>query len=264
MSFDHEVSIACKVLPLLNNSFRESIIFSPTSILAGFSLLYIGANDETEKEIGDFVGKEKSNTKESVIERWSKILKQESNDESSKVKVSFGNGIFISSNISLLAEFEEIMKSKLNGNIESLDFTNIDSVLNKINSFVSKSTNNEINEATKNDEISSDNYCICVNTLHFIAPWDSKFEKLEMKMFFGTPSREVQMMKKTVIPRIGWNLSEGKNWVCLGIPFDGFKAWLYIVLPNQHYSLIKLIENINVHSFEEFTKKYDSHTPLKR
>uniref|UniRef100_A0AC35FR91 Serpin domain-containing protein n=1 Tax=Panagrolaimus sp. PS1159 TaxID=55785 RepID=A0AC35FR91_9BILA len=64
-------------------------------------------------------------------------------------------------------------------------------------------------------------------------------------------------MKKTVIPRIGWNLSEGKNSVSLGIPFDGFKAWLYIVLPNQHYSLAKLIENINVHSFEEFTKRGD-------
>uniref|UniRef100_A0AC34GQY7 Serpin domain-containing protein n=1 Tax=Panagrolaimus sp. ES5 TaxID=591445 RepID=A0AC34GQY7_9BILA len=256
MSFDHEVSFACKILPLLKDSFRESIIFSPTSILSGLSLIYIGATDETEKEIGDFVGKEKSNTKENVIERWSKILKSEPNDES-KVKISFGNGIFISSNVSLLAEFEEMLKNKLNGKIENVDFNNVDSVVNAINNFISKSTNNQITDTTTNEEVISSNNCICVNTLHFIAPWDNKFDKLEMKMFFGTPSREVQMMRKTVIPRIGWNLSEGKNWVCLGIPYDAFKAWFYIVLPNQHYSLIKLIENINVHSFEEFTKKGD-------
>uniref|UniRef100_A0AC35FPD1 Serpin domain-containing protein n=1 Tax=Panagrolaimus sp. PS1159 TaxID=55785 RepID=A0AC35FPD1_9BILA len=81
MSFDHEVVFACKILPLLKNSFRESSIFSPTSILSGLSIIYAGAKDEAEKEIGDLVGKEKSNTKEDVIERWSKILNHGSNDE---------------------------------------------------------------------------------------------------------------------------------------------------------------------------------------
>ena len=56
MSFKDEVEFCIKFLKLQNFS-KESLVFSPMSLIHGLATVYAGASGNTAKEIGDLIGK---------------------------------------------------------------------------------------------------------------------------------------------------------------------------------------------------------------
>ena len=55
MSLEVGINFSFKLLSLLNGS-KESVIFSPTSILNGLAMVLGGARGETAKEIAQLIG----------------------------------------------------------------------------------------------------------------------------------------------------------------------------------------------------------------
>uniref|UniRef100_A0AC34FNK7 Serpin domain-containing protein n=1 Tax=Panagrolaimus sp. ES5 TaxID=591445 RepID=A0AC34FNK7_9BILA len=58
--FDDEADFALRLISTLNEASEKSIIFSPTSILMGLAMFYVGCDGETAAEIEEFIGKGKS------------------------------------------------------------------------------------------------------------------------------------------------------------------------------------------------------------
>uniref|UniRef100_A0A914YAA0 Serpin domain-containing protein n=1 Tax=Panagrolaimus superbus TaxID=310955 RepID=A0A914YAA0_9BILA len=241
----------------MENATSESIIFSPTCILTELSLLYIGANGKSADEIHEIIGKDLS--KNEIIE----LLAEKINRHKKAAfgiqdcTVTFANKLFYSELCEIVSEFSEILKTKLYGEIQAIDFTSKNLVAKELNKFIQKSTKNQISNAIKENEIPDGTDLALISSLHFIAAWKDSFEPRRLETFYSTPERKIAMMSQYALPQMNWNLvqDDDKEWDCLGIPYLNFKAWMYIVLPKKESSLSELIKGMTKESFDKWTQR---------
>uniref|UniRef100_A0A914Y4D7 Serpin domain-containing protein n=1 Tax=Panagrolaimus superbus TaxID=310955 RepID=A0A914Y4D7_9BILA len=212
--FDDEADFAHRLIPIIDDASEKSIIFSPSSILNGLAMFYVGCDGETATEIQQIIGKEfNKNAKENV-------------------KVKFANKVYISDICELLPTFCQTIDQKFNGGFQQLDFNNNVAAVLEINNFVKTETNGLIPNMVAENDINKDTAVILVNAVYFKAPWNLLFRNFDMIEFTASNSekRMIKMMSRKAPETLCWNYLENEKWTSLGIPYENYKAWIYFVL----------------------------------
>uniref|UniRef100_A0AC35F3X2 Serpin domain-containing protein n=1 Tax=Panagrolaimus sp. PS1159 TaxID=55785 RepID=A0AC35F3X2_9BILA len=288
MSLESEAEFYFKLLPLLKAS-SNSTVFSPSSILNSLAIIYFGSDGNTAKQISDIIGKgktekeilkyyvafvkrhksedkvisqiinkkKKDDTEEVNLPRKRRFLDPK-DDPNAKVNVNIANGIFVSENVSLVPEFEELILNSFDAKIQSTNFAETEKAVEEINKFVSEKTKENIKEIVTAEDIFGKTSLILVNAIHFIGTWHLPFDKEDTKdiLFNSNPPREISMMKNMVPPSAeGWNYQEGKDWQALGIPYVHCQHSFFIVLPKEKDGLSDLIKNFDFSLFKQCTKR---------
>uniref|UniRef100_A0A914Q5Y1 Serpin domain-containing protein n=1 Tax=Panagrolaimus davidi TaxID=227884 RepID=A0A914Q5Y1_9BILA len=214
------------------------------SILNNLAIIFAGSDGSTADNISSVIGKGK--TKDEIIEKYVSLIKYYKVFKDSDLGHIYYKSLLLSDE-QLNSSFDKVLQ-KFDTDYKQLGFA--DDIIKDVNHFVSSKTNNQIsNIITKNDIISKEESITIVDALYVDHEWDNPFTSKSSFTFSEPPFEPNCVRENPAMSRLTeneeWNLTEGENWKCLGIPYKGRKTWLHILLPNKDSGFNELIKNFD-------------------
>ncbi|KAG6538974.1 hypothetical protein ZIOFF_004126 [Zingiber officinale] len=168
-------------------------------------------------------------------------------------RVSFANGVFVDSSVTLKPSFNDIVANTFKAEVKAVDFrTKADVVADEINAWVENVTSNLIKELLPPGSVDSDTRLVLGNALYFKGSWTEKFDtsktlNSEFYLLNGT-SVEVAFMTS----RKKQFLASYEGFKVLRLPYkqgeDKRSFSMYIFLPDAKDGLWSLEEKLNSES----------------
>jgi serine protease inhibitor len=202
-------------------------LFSPLSICYFLSLFHIGSVNKIEREITD-IFKSKCNEK-----NLSEVINIFTNDN-----VKLKNFLIVNNRYKLNDQY--FNKIRYLSHIYTVNF-NDSTLADKINSTVSKETNNMINKIIDKDMISNNDVFILINTLYFKAEWLNNFNPdfTHNKLFDN--KYMVDMMSK----ESNMSYYENSNIQIVECPYRNKEYSMFYILPRNNVDLKSCYSYIN-------------------
>ena len=168
----------------------ENIFYSPYSISSALSMLDVGANGATKKELENALGI-------TDLDEWNAEMKTYlSKDWSQNTFVNTANSVWMNKDTSWSADIEKDFltpaKDYYSGEVYEADFNGQpDKVVQNVNNWVSTNTNKMIPEILK--DIPGGTVMMLINAVYFEGKWDTPFteDKTFQSSFYGTDKESV-------------------------------------------------------------------------
>ena len=213
----------------------KNIFYSPYSIASALSMLDVGADGATKKELENALGI-------TDLDEWNDEMKAYlSKDWSQNTFVNTANSVWMNKDTSWSADIEKDFltpaKDYYSGEVYEADFNGQpDKVVQNVNNWVSTNTNKMIPEILK--EIPGGTVMMLINAVYFEGKWDTPFteDKTFQSSFYGTD-------KESVVPYDGDNVVMK---VFMPTADDGDINELFDKLSNEEkQKLIDSLDNAN-------------------
>ena len=168
----------------------KNIFYSPYSISSALSMLDVGADGATKKELENALGI-------TDLDEWNDEMKAYlSKDWSQNTFVNTANSVWMNKDTSWSADIEKDFltpaKDYYSGEVYEADFNGQpDKVVQNVNNWVSTNTNKMIPEILK--EIPGGTVMMLINAVYFEGKWDTPFteDKTFQSSFYGTDKESV-------------------------------------------------------------------------
>lgn len=206
----------------------ENIFYSPYSISSALSMLDVGANGATKKELENALGI-------TDLDEWNAEMKTYlSKDWSQNTFVNTANSVWMNKDTSWSADIEKDFltpaKDYYSGEVYEADFNGQpDKVVQNVNNWVSTNTNKMIPEILK--EIPGGTVMMLINAVYFEGKWDTPFteDKTFQSSFYGTDKESVVDMMHLY----GEHFTYMDNGEIKGItlPYDGDNVVMKVFMP---------------------------------
>ncbi|XP_012594095.1 serpin A12 [Microcebus murinus] len=151
---------------------HKNIFFSPLSISTAFSLMCLGAQDDTLAEIKQGFNFRKMSDKD--LHEGFHYLIRKVNQETQGVKVKLGNTLFMDKKLQPQREFLRDAKNLYYADTVPTNFQNMENARQQINDYISEKTHGKINNLVKN--IDSGTVMLLTNYMFFRAKWQNEFD----------------------------------------------------------------------------------------
>ena len=208
----------------------ENIFYSPYSISSALSMLDVGANGATKKELENALGI-------TDLDEWNAEMKTYlSKDWSQNTFVNTANSVWMNKDTSWSADIEKDFltpaKDYYSGEVYEADFNGQpDKVVQNVNNWVSTNTNKMIPEILK--EIPGGTVMMLINAVYFEGKWDTPFteDKTFQSSFYGTDKESVVDMMHLY----GEHFTYMDNGEIKGItlPYDGDNVVMKVFMPTS-------------------------------
>jgi serpin B len=216
---------------------ETNMVTSPYGVSSLGEMLTLGAAGETQKKLQTIFVPQDGKSKRTT---WLR-LPENKTDES---PITSTNGIWIEKSFSVRQTYTETLRSRFNVSVTAADFehNNVEEC-NKINSWVSQSTNNKITKMF--DSFDQQTRLVLVNTLNFQGKWAIPFDKTKTKQdkFYGLKNQTstVPFMQNT----LRLNYLKSDKYQTAAIPYSRNQYSMIIVLPNDKISLSEVENTLN-------------------
>ena len=206
----------------------KNIFYSPYSIASALSMLDVGADGATKKELENALGI-------TDLDEWNDEMKAYlSKDWSQNTFVNTANSVWMNKGTTWAAninsDFLTPAKDYYSGEIYEADFDGqADKVVQNVNNWVSDNTNKMIPEILK--EIPGGTVMMLINAVYFEGKWDTPFteDKTFQSNFYGTDKESVVDMMHLY----GEHFTYMDNGEIKGItlPYDGDNVVMKVFIP---------------------------------
>jgi serpin B len=248
----------------------SSSILSPVSISIALAMVYLGAKENTAKQIRDTIAKDASENE--IHAHFSSVLNLiNSNDLG--VTLESVNRVYFRENLTLLDTYIDGIKKYYGGELEEINFGESVESANKINSFVSNSTHNKIMNLISPNDLDEITQLFLINAIYFKGEWDEQFKESQTEDadFYCSPdvTKKVKMMKMTdrmpyyeteEYQLVGLRyqnrqiLQSNENWTLLSTNGEHFVT-MYIILPREKFGLVDVMKNLTPETLAELLSK---------
>jgi serpin B len=209
----------------------KNLFFSPFSLYTVLGMLYLGANDGGKQELAEVLGLQGlGDVGKEFYNLQGIILKKIVFD----AEIALCNAAWISDSAKVLPAYENILREFFKAEIFKGKL-NSPEVVKQINAWVEKQTQGRIsNIIDENNLPNKRSRLILINTLYFKGFWSDsyKFER------FMTGEKDFTLVtdKKVKVPMMhnsgqDYKYVETDQMQMIAIPYKGYSAHLYIVLP---------------------------------
>lgn len=250
-----------QIIQILNESASKNFVFSPRSLDEALALLYIGSINSAQKQLQEYFCDGQPNDIMSYYKKW--------DTELSKNNIKIGNSIWADTTVGLRTDYMNTVKPI--ANVYLCNFIK-DNVQNKINSWISKKTDDMI----KTIPFRKDSAINIINAIYFYGLWKFPFktEDTKQEQFFIKKSDFIfvdMMHKKINIP-----FYKDPVLTAINLPYKGPYSMILTInttSDNQFFKtdeLTKLMTKMETHyvtvKIPRFTCEYeiDLVKPLKQ
>jgi serpin B len=234
---------------LLNKIYSQDVYanmaISGISAHVALSMVANGAQMPCLTEILSTLGIDKINITDVNLQNRTFLGKAYGED----IEMVNSNSMWVGKDANVVADFSDTMKKSYNAAVEPIDFADEKSP-DKINDWVSKSTNGKISKLVTYEEI-KDALLMLINALYLKAPWTEQFEveatsDKDFTKLDGS-KKSVRMMTRTGFYRY----RRGEGFGIARIPFGkNEELAMYVVLPDAAEGLVNLIDFFDRENFE--------------
>ncbi|KAK9294348.1 hypothetical protein QLX08_011018 [Tetragonisca angustula] len=229
----------------MSKNSTENILVSPISLKLVLVLLYEGAQDQSAYEIAGAI--QLPATQNTVQKRFSTIL-QSLQTNPPAYTLNVGTRIYIDSNISIRQKYKATVKHYYNTDVISANFTDAQSLVQAINSWVSNITDANIDRMIEDENSVNSSLMLIMNTLFFKGSWRRQYfhpENIQTSKFYTINNQTVNASFMRALGRFYYVESPELNAKILRIPYNGNKFALYLLLPQTWNGIEHLINEVN-------------------
>jgi serine protease inhibitor len=231
-----------------------NLFMSPLSISAVLSMAYLGARGKTLEEMKkalcfDALEDAKVHQAFSDVVFHLKKSSEGSNEctkETDTFQLHLANRLFAEESHKILKEFQTDCTKYYGADIDAVSFkTEPEKAAEKVNSWVSKTTNDKIRNIISPKMIDEDTTLILVNSIYFKSAWKDRFEKdhTEESDFFVTPEEAVKtplMFQK--VQGASYFYSDDLQCQVLKLPYKSGALSMFVLLPDKEKTSLESVE----------------------
>jgi serpin B len=206
-----------------NNS--QNIIVSPVSISTSIAMTYLGAENNTKKQIAKVFGFDAN--KQEFLKKWKNINDGLQNDSS----LQLANSVWIDENYVIKNEYSQALTSTFNNSIFKINFSAKPEI--KVNDWISSKTSGNINEIIAPGIIDNLTKLLLVNAIHFKSDWKYPFSSNDIvnDKFYISPENAINTAY--LYKKEQYNYFENTDIQAISIPYKNPKYSLLIILPKN-------------------------------
>ncbi|CAN7936938.1 unnamed protein product [Ixodes hexagonus] len=244
---------------LLPSSPEENVFFSPYSLSIAMGMAYAGARTDTQQELYEKLGYANASlSKDQVLAAFASQT-QKHQSVQSNTTLDVANGAAIHIRLSLLDEYENVLRNSFNAELQKVDFVDGgQAAIDVINSWVKQKTHNKI-DSLFSDPLDPLTRLVLLNAIYFKGTWETQFDKgrTEKKPFFngGVTQTEVDTMNGKI--HIRHNTFDNLGLDVAELSYRGGDYSMVILLP-QHYSDLEALKgNLTVDLFKTLVDRME-------
>ncbi|XP_074595803.1 iripin-3-like [Brevipalpus obovatus] len=232
------------------HSTSENIIFSPLGVLMAYSMLIKGAKGKTKDEIiKTFTLDAQFSEQQEIFPEFKKLLRI-LNRNSEHSSLSMSNLLAISNRFNVSEAFRHNAVDNFDALIAEEDFTNGETVMNQMNTWISEKTHHAIKDFLTTP-LDPKTLLFLINICYFKGKWIQAFDKRNTKesIFHNadTSSSSVEMMRNSKI-KLLYHADESTQ--VIELPYHGNFSMI-IFLPQENHSVMDIVNNLSEEKFEK-------------
>ncbi len=237
----------------LANNVDGNVFFSPLSISGALGMVYAGAGGDTRDQMKTALSFDNLGTDTGIHSGFRDLL-EALDDPASNYTLDIANRLFAANQgLNLQADYQSTTRDYYKADVELMDFRNDpDGSREDINNWVKDNTNDKIQDLLPEGSITEETGSVLVNAIYFKGLWRIPFDPDDTapEPFYVTPVSPVQMDMMSLF-HIRLDYLEYRDWDCkiLELPYEGDKASMIILLPNEKDGLGRLEEAVTMETF---------------
>ena len=236
---------------ILQEADNRNVLISPASVAITLSMVYNGADGETQQAIAETLAIQGLNVEEVNAASASLINALGTSDPN--VRVNIANSLWVRQDFPLYPAFVEQVTQFFNAEASNLDFTN-PSALEIINAWVAEKTAGKITQMV--DQISSDDVLFLLNAVYFKGNWTKAFDpqRTTEQPFYllnGTTKPHLQMTQDGEYPYY-----ETDQFQAISLPYGDNRLSLYVFLPKQTSNLANFQTSLSAETWSNWMNQF--------
>lgn len=245
----------------LYNALQPSsnLVFSPYSIYSCLSMVYVGAREETAKEMQSLLATDFTQNKlPAIAMQMNQQLAPKT--ASNSYQLYCANALWVDQDTFILSDFRHVIETDYDGKIQDLNFGDTEKSTSIINEWVSNETEGKIPQLIRKGDIDGSTRALLTSAIYFKAGWAKPFNPKNTRSlpFHATPSSSspTPMMEQSGdFPYFETELSQ-----ILALPFQGKSAQgnrigVLLILPKEDITLSSVEKGLNVDLLQDWMSK---------
>jgi serpin B len=220
---------------------EKNLIFSPYNLSSAFAMVYGGADNATEETIQKALHFPEKNTV--AFHEAVKLLNQKIlTNTKDAITVNIANKIWKIPSFPIEEGYLEMSKAYYKTPVGS--YSDEKDGTKKINDWVSKKTNNKIENLLKEPDLVNVQM-VLTNAIYFFGGWDTKFDKKNTtKMPFFLEKGD-SVVTEFMIGKMPCKVAEYEDYTILELFYKDYKASMLILLPLEDRKLSEIIPDLS-------------------
>ena len=227
----------------------SNIFFSPASIYVAFSVLYEGARGDTAAQIQDVMGLEPDDF---MRHNATAHMMSSLNRDDPHATLDMANALWVADWFTLYDLYADIAQSTYLASVQTVNFTDPEDSVKRINQWASDNTNGKIPEVITPKDVDELTVMVINNTIYFNGTWVTQFdvENTRESDFWqnSTTSTTADFMNITGV--FGYTESNGAQ--VLKMPYKGDRLSMLVILPTGKDLMDSFEESISVDAIRQW------------
>lgn len=236
---------------LVQQNDTQNLMISPTSVAIALSMLYNGAQGETQQQIAKTL--ELQGLSVAELNQANADLQKSLENADPKVKLAIANSLWGNQKVTFKPDFIERTQTFYNAEVETLDFTN-PAVVNTINSWVERNTEGKI--PTILDEVRPDDVMFLINAVYFKGQWQRAFDAADTSdRPFTLPDGSTR--SHLLMSQSGNYLyQENSRFQAVSLPYGDGRLSMEVFLPRSNVSLSQFYQELSASSWQTAMRQF--------
>lgn len=221
----------------------RDIMVSPLSASFVLGALNNGATGETSQEITDVLGFSDGTIED--INAFCRKIMRESGFVDNDVVLEMANAVMINRNYGLKEQFEEKIVTYYDAYIESIDFSDVDGVVKRVNDWCNTHSGGLIPRIIEKEEVVQSTVLYALNSLYFKGEWKEKFkeEHTRKEVFTGINGSQSRLDMMSRHDNMQYYYTD--TWSCVSLPYGNGSFSMYIILPDEGVAFNDFIASLD-------------------
>jgi len=231
---------------------NKNIFISPSSVALALSMVYNGANGDTQQEIAQVLQAQGLSLED--FNQASKQLSESLQKADPKVKLAIANSLWLKQGFAFVPEFLANNQTYYQAKVTELDFADATKSLGVINGWVKENTNGKIEQIV--DSLRPDDVLFLINAIYFKGTWSQTFDaKLTEEKPFSLgdgKTKQVPLMQQ----KGEYVYYQNEQFQAVSLPYGNRRLSMYIFLPRENSSLDAFLGNLNADNWQQWVQKF--------
>lgn len=243
---------------------KSNIFFSPYSISSAFAMVYNGAREETQKEMGEVL--KFNNSADNLNESFSLLNRyflKTSSDVTSDFHLYIANSLWLQNGTQILPQFLDQMAKYYKVAIHRVDFLRQkETARREINQFVKEKTMGKIVDLLSPKDIDESTKMVLVSSIYMKAKWRNLFDSNLTKMmpFFVDSEKTItaSLMNQTGF----YPYFKSDNFAAVSLPYIHPNENLpdlsfLIILPKENFGLGEIQKKLDTEYLKNILSSFE-------
>ena len=215
-----------------------NLVYSPYSISLALAMTYAGARGETEAQMAQtlhFLPQDKLHAALNALDLELAKRGAEGSKDATPLQLNIANAVWAEQTFPFLQTYLDVLAQNYGAGIQLAEFINhYEAVRQEINGWVSKETNDKIQDLLPEGVLKPSTRMVLVNAIYFKADWRTPFDPnnthdAPFHLLDGSDV-QVKMMSESLS---GVPYAQGDGYQAISLPYQGDTAEMVIIVPDE-------------------------------